>query len=569
LTSPFLIIKVYLKMACLIKKKISGKIYYYSGTPKRINGKPKVLNLRYLGTAESIIKRLQNPPLAEPLEVDSLDFGATSALWAQAKELDLIGLIDRVIPQNSNRKISVGTFLTVGAINRAISPKSKDGIGPWMSKTVLPRLIGQKASAFDSQSFWDAMDLVKEEHILGIEEKIWGRVLNLYQVFTDILFYDTTNFATHIDSLTACEIPQRGKPKKGGREQRLVGFALAATKILGLPFLHKVYEGNCHDAKLFPEAMSLLVERYSKLSTKARDLTVVFDKGNNSDHNIQSLEAYGSEKGIRVFCIGSLKPSHYPEFLRIPLEKFDEELGEYRVYRAEKKVFGQKRTVIVTFHQGLYERQLSTLRGRIDKVRREMEERFAHEESKERYRHREKVLLREYRRILEEKRLKNLLRVKIKGEGNRRLSLEVDKRAFKKKERVFGKTIIFCDHGDWTSQEIIDAYHGKNVNEENFKFLKDRTYLHFDPLYHWTDQKIRVHALMCVLGLLLVKLLLYRAKKAELDMSLPMMLQELNDIEETILLYPDNRIKKKIKRLSTVQGRLFELFGLRAYEDSS
>jgi hypothetical protein len=95
----------------------------------------------------------------------------------------------------------------VGAINRAIHLKNKDGIGPWMSKTVLPRLIGQKTSAFDSQSFWDAMDLVQEEDIAQIEEKIWGRVLNLYQVFTDILFYDTTNFATHVDSLTACELP--------------------------------------------------------------------------------------------------------------------------------------------------------------------------------------------------------------------------------------------------------------------------------------------------------------------------------------------------------------------------
>jgi len=172
---------VYPKMACLIKKKISGKIYYYSGTPKRINGKPKVINLRYLGTAESIIQRLQNPPLAEPIEVDSLDFGAVAALWAQAKELDLISLIDQVVAQNSNREISVGTFLVVGAINRAISPKSKDGIGPWMSKTVLPRLIGHKASAFDSQSFWDAMDLVEEEHIFRIEEKLWERVLNLYR----------------------------------------------------------------------------------------------------------------------------------------------------------------------------------------------------------------------------------------------------------------------------------------------------------------------------------------------------------------------------------------------------
>ena len=137
-------IKVYPKMACLIKKKISGKTYYYSGTPKRINGKPKVVNLRYLGTAESIIQRLQNPPISEPLEVDSLDFGAVAALWAQAKELDLISLIDRVIPQNSNREISVGTFLVVGAINRAIHPESKDGIGPWMSKVVSNNLIESK-----------------------------------------------------------------------------------------------------------------------------------------------------------------------------------------------------------------------------------------------------------------------------------------------------------------------------------------------------------------------------------------------------------------------------------------
>lgn len=76
-------------------------------------------------------------------------------------------------------------------------------------------------------------------------------------------------------------------------------------------------------------------------------------------------------------------------------------------------------------------------------------------------------------------------------------------------------------------------------------------------------QKIRVHALMYVLRLLLVKLLLYRPKKSDLDMSLPVMLLELNDIEEIILLYPDNRIKK-IKKLSTAQGRLFGLSGLRA-----
>jgi hypothetical protein len=47
------------------------------------------------------------------------------------------------------------------------------------------------------------------------------------------------------------------------------------------------------------------------------------------------------------------------------------------------------------------------------------------------------------------------------------------------------------------------------------------------------------------------------------------MLQELDDIQEITLFYPDNRIKKKITKLSTIQGKLYELFGLRAYEDTS
>lgn len=66
------------------------------------------------------------------------------------------------------------------------------------------------------------------------------------------MLYDTTNFVTHIDSLTPCELPRRDKAKQGSTNQRLVGLALTCTQGLDLPFLHQVYEGNCHDAHLFP-----------------------------------------------------------------------------------------------------------------------------------------------------------------------------------------------------------------------------------------------------------------------------------------------------------------------------
>ncbi len=548
-------------MASLLKKIIKGKPYYYAVVSKRVNGKPKIVKQTYLGTAEAIIKRLTTAP--EPLEVDHMAFGEVATLWAQAEELDLIHLIDEVIPQHPNREISIGTFLVVGAINRALDPRSKDGVGRWMKKTVLGELLGLRAEAFDSKSFWDAMNLVEDHHIEAIEERLWKKILTLYSLLTDVLIWDTTNFATHIDTLTHSELAQRGRPKKGSPEQRLIGFGMAATPILGLPFLHKLYPGNQHDAKLFPEALSLLVHRYSQLAKTSNGLTLIIDKGNNSEENIR----FGNHKGISF--IGSLKPSHFPQFLRIPLKDFTESIGPYLVHRRRAKSFGKERTIVITFHQKLYDRQKKTLYTRLEKAKLELKARFQEEESKESYHHKPEILLKQYEAYLKKKGLHCLLRLKIKGKRKPKLIISEALRPLKEREISFGKNILFSDRDDLSSQEIIDAYHGKNVLEENFKFLKDRHYLHFELLYHWTDQKIKVHALMCVLGLILIKLLLYRISQANLSMSIPVLLEELKDMKKIILVYPQGKVKQKLSRLSSIQQQLFDLFKLSKYIDSS
>jgi len=544
-------------------KKVKNRTYYYLVENQRVNGKPRAVQQIYLGRAQDVYNRLFRTPLPKPQEVKDLSFGDVASLWDQAKQLDLISLIDSVIPQRSTREVSLGTYLVAGAINRAVNPKSKDGIGPWMGKTVLPRLMKLPASTFDSQSFWDAFDLVEDSHIEQIEEKLWAKTLKLYGLLTDVLLWDTTNFATHIDALTPSSLPQRGRPKRGSPEQRLIGMGLASTPVLGLPFLHKLYEGNLHDAKLFPEAISLITKRYSLLRKKTERLTLIFDKGNNSRENIQEANRKG------VACVGALHPSHFPRLLKIPLSEYTEVAGEYRVHRTKAKVFEAKRTVVITFHQKLFERQMRTLKAKIERVKGEILSRFAEEEEKDRYRHSKEVLLKCYQDLLHKKRLSEFLSVKITGKRQRRLSIKVNQRAIKARQERFGKTIIFSDRDDWSTEQIIDAYHGKRVNEENFRFLKDRHYLHFEPLYHWTDQKIKVHALMCVLSLLLVKLLLYRASKAKIEMSLPLLLMELGDIKEIVWLYPNQQLQTMVTTLSTVQRNLFDLFGLSQYTNTS
>jgi len=47
-------------MASITKKKIKGNIYYYVRESKRIDGKPKIVWQKYLGTIENIINAVEN-----------------------------------------------------------------------------------------------------------------------------------------------------------------------------------------------------------------------------------------------------------------------------------------------------------------------------------------------------------------------------------------------------------------------------------------------------------------------------------------------------------------------------
>ncbi len=162
--------------------------------------------------------------------------------------------------------------------------------------------------------------------------------------------------------------------------------------------------------------------------------------------------------------------------------------------------------------------------------------------------------MKRYQRYLAKNKLVEYLRLKIKTDehGLSLLEIKPDKRAIAKKERTFGKTILFSDREDWSSERVMKTYNDKCLIEENFRFLKDRHYLRFESVYHWTDQKIWVHVLMCVLALLVVRLLRYRLWLAGERLSIPLLLEELDDITEVTLLYPGPRMVRKIARLSAV-----------------
>jgi hypothetical protein len=95
----------------------------------------------------------------------------------------------------------------------------------------------------------------------------------------------------------------------------------------------------------------------------------------------------------------------------------------------------------------------------------------------------------------------------------------------------FGLRILITDRAEWSTAQIIQAYRGQSKVEAAFRDLKDPRMLSTRPQFHWTDQKLHVHAFLCVTAYLLVTLLHLRAKqKAAFDGGPHRLLAELAEI---------------------------------------
>ncbi len=90
-------------------------------------------------------------------------------------------------------------------------------------------------------------------------------------------------------------------------------------------------------------------------------------------------------------------------------------------------------------------------------------------------------------------------------------------------------------------------------------------------MQHWTDQKIQGHAFSCVLALLLVSLLQRSLAQQGIDLSIPRLLKQLSDIQETAVVYPPHPVRRgrakptiasALSAMDEEQRRLFEALDL-------
>ena len=351
-------------MASLYKKVISGKPYWYLREMGWVDGKPKLVSERYLGTAADIEALLDAREAAVlPERTRHLAFGDVAAAWGVLRDLGVAAIIDEVTGgRRADAGASAGTYLALAALNRLVAPCSKAAFADWWKTTAADRFTKIPAPVLDHRRFWDAMHAITLGQLEEISRRIAARIVEASGVDCSSVALDMTNFATFIDTANGkAPVAQRGKAKQKRSDLRLVGLGLVVTRDGGIPLTWHAYPGDRPDVTQFPAMIDQLLSQYqavcaaAALADGAADMTVVFDAGQNSDGNFAHLASTG------LHYVGSVPASDCPDLTALPASVRTivdrERFGGLTAYDTRREVYGAGRRAILTHSPELHASQ--------------------------------------------------------------------------------------------------------------------------------------------------------------------------------------------------------------------
>jgi transposase len=576
-------------MASLIKKRKKGRDYYYLVVSARVNGKPRIIEQKYLGTLDNIVEAVklknENNGIVNPDTGVHFAFADVAALFDISERLGVRNIIDKYAGKRL-QGLNVGDSILLAAINRVAAPASKNTFYQWFEGTVLPDSFPKANERnLSSQGFWSNMKHLDKNKIILIEDEITAQIIKQYKIDTNCLLFDNTNFFTYIDTSNPAQLPQRGHSKEKRSDLKIVGLSLVVSQQYNIPLFHDIYPGNVNDSKQFLEVICGLRNRCSNLGISESKTTLVFDKGNNSESNIEELicgklnDPDVADYGFNF--VGGLKLNQCEDLLQILKQDYvkleDETLGGTTVLRREKDVYGKAVTAVVTNNPELYESQLVNITINLNKclsklndLRVKLQKRIDGELRKDRRITKESIA-RKVKSILSVEYMDDIISYEIEGVDGQNIMLTYslnDNSFTNLKEKKLGKTILFTNQHSWGNEEIVKAYRSQYHIEESFKSMKNNKHNTFRPIRHFTDDNIRVHGFYCVLGFALASLLNLEFNSMGNSMSLGQMLDCFKSGEQILNTYSCNNQNKMTLCYTPIDKQIkdyLDKFGLQKY----
>ncbi len=477
--------------------------------------------------------RAQAVAPAAAISASCLSFESARALgnvWALTELWKELGFSDlRRAFRRTRHTIDVEALIRIMALNRLCDPDSKLGVLRWLQTVALPDI---EVKALTHQQLLRSMDALMDN-----QDAVDGVIATLLRPLVDqdlsMAFYDMTTIRA--EGLTTMEgdVRKFGMAKEGLiARQFMLGVVQTAD---GLPIYHEVFDGNTAETKTLLPILKKVMERFPDL----RRLILVADRGLLSLDNLAALQA------IRLSPGKSQGKSQGPgqrqalEFIiAVPGRRYNEFaalLGDFqqKCAQASTEITGEvawNGLRLVVAHdpataleqQQKRRAQMAELQAQAKGWAGKLDEQDQGQKKKGRKLSDSGAKARFYHAVCEAH-LGKILKLDMKAEL---FSYAIEEDALRLAELMDGKLLVVTNVPDMESDKVIERYKSLADIERGFKVLKSE--LEIGPVYHRLPERIRAHASICFMALILHRVMRMRLRAGNTAITPERALQSLN-----------------------------------------
>lgn len=499
------------------------------------NGRPKQRTVATLGRLDQLNSELESvitgllrvtgkSAPAALASAPSLSFESArdyGDVWALTELWNSLGF-DRLrqVFRRTRHTIDIEALIRVMVLNRLCDPDSKLGVLRWVETVTFPGVMAEK---IDHHHLLRAMDAMVE-HQDQVDQVLAGLLRPMIDQDLAVVFYDMTTIRADGLSQQDEDVRKFGMSKEGLiARQVMLGVVQTAD---GLPLYHEVFDGNTAEVTTIKPIIEKIVQRFP-----VKRVIAVADRGLLSTDNLADLQAITLPGGGKLEFILAVPGRRYNDFVDILTPFHDatcanareEVLGEAQwdklrlIIAHDSQVAlaaGTKRDLII----GALEQKAAQWAGKLDGQEggaRKRGRKLSDGGARARF----------YHEVCEAH-LARIVRVDLKSEL---FTYSIDERALTHARLMDGKLLLVTNTTDLAPGDVVKRYKSLADIERGFRVLKSE--IEIGPIYHRLPERIRAHAAICFMALILYRVMRTRLHASDTALSPERALEKLRRIQ--------------------------------------
>ncbi len=443
------------------------------------------------------------------------DVWALDALWHELG-FDALGAVFR----RARFTTAVEHAIRVMVFNRLCDADSKLGALRWLQTVSMP---GVDAGKLTHQQLLRSMDALMD-HQEAVDDCVAQLLRPLIDEDLSVVFYDLTTIRAEGHSQQDGDVRHFGMSKKGViARQFMLGVVQTAD---GMPIFHEVFDGNTAEAPTLEPTLKKVLARYPHI----RRLVVVADRGLLSLDNIEALAKLHVTDQRALEFILAVPGRRYGEFVDL-LEPMRQKMAQASEEVVEEAQWQGHRLVVAHNPQCAAEQtqerlaKIHALQQRADQLAGKLDAQDGGSVQRGRKLSDSGAKARFFHEV-SDAHLARIIKVDLKSDL---FTYQFDESALARAQLMDGKLMLITNVRDMAPHEVIRRYKSLADIERGFRVLKSE--IEIAPVFHRLPERIKAHASICFMALILYRIMRQRLKLAGSDLSPEAALAELRRIQ--------------------------------------